>query len=107
MSKVAFIGLGAMGSRMAANLLKAGHEVTVCDLVPEAVKKLASAGAKTAASPKEAAQGNDFVLTMVRDDEASRWRSIGTYRERSLRCLPEGYRREAWRSQHDGCGEAV
>jgi 3-hydroxyisobutyrate dehydrogenase len=72
MSKVAFIGLGAMGSRMAANLLKGDHEVTVCDLVPEAAKKLASAGAKTAASPKEAAQGNDFVLTMVRDDEASR-----------------------------------
>ena len=38
MSKTAFIGLGAMGSPMAANLLKAGHEVTVCDLNPEAVK---------------------------------------------------------------------
>ena len=37
MSKAAFIGLGAMGARMATNLLKAGHEVTVCDLAPEAV----------------------------------------------------------------------
>jgi 3-hydroxyisobutyrate dehydrogenase len=72
MSKAAFIGLGAMGSRMAANLLKAGHEVTVCDLAPEAVKKLADSGAKTAASAREAAEGNDFVLTMVRDDEISR-----------------------------------
>lgn len=72
MSKAAFIGLGAMGSRMAANLLKAGHEVTVCDLAPEAVKRLADAGAKTAASAREAAEGNDFVLTMVRDDEISR-----------------------------------
>jgi len=72
MSKAAFIGLGAMGSRMAANLLKAGYEVTVCDLAPEAVKKLADSGAKTAASAREAAEGNDFVLTMVRDDEISR-----------------------------------
>jgi len=72
MSKTAFIGLCAMGSRMAANLLKAGHEVTVCDLVPEAVKKLADSGAKTAASAREAAEGNEFVLTMVRDDEVSR-----------------------------------
>jgi 3-hydroxyisobutyrate dehydrogenase len=72
MSKAAFIGLGAMGSRTAANLLKAGHEVTVCDLAPDAVKKLADIGAKTAASAREAAEGNDFVLTMVRDDEISR-----------------------------------
>jgi 3-hydroxyisobutyrate dehydrogenase len=72
MSKVAFIGLGAMGSRMAANLLRAGHEVTVCDLIPEATKKLVAAGAKAATSPQWAAQGSDFVLTMVRDDEASR-----------------------------------
>jgi len=72
MSKAAFIGLGAMDSRMAANLLKAGHEVTVCDLAPDAAKKLADFGAKTAASAREAAEGNDFVLTMVRIDEISR-----------------------------------
>ena len=72
MSKAAFIGLGAMGARMATNLLKAGHEVTVCDLAPEAVDKLTCAGAKTAPSAREAAEGNDFVLTMVRDDNISR-----------------------------------
>jgi 3-hydroxyisobutyrate dehydrogenase len=72
MSKAAFIGLGAMGARMATNLLKAGHEVTVCDLAPEAVDKLTRAGAKTAPSAREAAEGNDFVLTMVRDDNISR-----------------------------------
>jgi 3-hydroxyisobutyrate dehydrogenase len=72
MSKAAFIGLGAMGSRMAANLLKAGHEVTVCDLAPEAVKMLTDSGARAAATAREAAEGNDFVLTMVRDDETSR-----------------------------------
>ncbi len=72
MSKAAFIGLGAMGSRMVANLLKAGHEVTVSDLAPAAVEKMAAAGAKTAASAREAAAGSDFVLTMVRDDDISR-----------------------------------
>jgi 3-hydroxyisobutyrate dehydrogenase len=61
-----------MGSRMAANLLKAGHEVTLYDLVPEAAKRLSAAGGRIAASPKGAAEDNDFVLTMVRDDEASR-----------------------------------
>jgi 3-hydroxyisobutyrate dehydrogenase-like beta-hydroxyacid dehydrogenase len=35
MSKVAFLGLGAMGSRMATNLLRAGHELTVWNLTPE------------------------------------------------------------------------
>ena len=71
MSKVAFVGLGAMGSRMAANLLKAGHGVTVCDLAPDAVKKLTDSGARAAADAREAAEGNDFVLAMVRDDEIS------------------------------------
>jgi 3-hydroxyisobutyrate dehydrogenase len=59
MSKVAFLGLGAMGSRMAANLLKAGHE-------------LAASGAKAAATPREAAEGNDFIIAMVSNDEVSR-----------------------------------
>jgi 3-hydroxyisobutyrate dehydrogenase len=72
MSKVAFIGLGAMGSRMATNLLKAGHELTVWNLTPEAARKLAAAGAKAAATPKEAAEGNDFIIAMVSNDEASR-----------------------------------
>src|ERR1700745_2724079 len=72
MSKVAFLGLGAMGSRIAVNLLKAGHELTVWNLTPEAANKLAGSGAKVAASPREAAEGNDFIIAMVSNDEASR-----------------------------------
>jgi 3-hydroxyisobutyrate dehydrogenase len=71
-SKVAFLGLGAMGSRMAVNLLRAGHELTVWNLTPEATQKLAAAGAETAATPREAADGNDFIFAMVSNDEASR-----------------------------------
>ena len=72
MSKIAFLGLGAMGSRMATNLLKAGHEVTVWNLSLEPTKPLVAAGARAAASPRAAAEGNEFVVTMVTNDEASR-----------------------------------
>jgi len=72
MSNVAFLGLGAMGSRMAANLLRAGHALTVWNRRPEAAERLVAMGAKTGATPREAAEGNEFVITMVSDDEASR-----------------------------------
>jgi 3-hydroxyisobutyrate dehydrogenase len=62
MSKVAFLGLGAMGSRMATNLLKAGHELTVWNRVPAAANKLVTSGAKTTATPREAAAGNECSL---------------------------------------------
>lgn len=72
MSKVAFLGLGAMGSRMAVNLLKAGHELTVWNRKPEAAQRLVASGAKSASSPREAAEGNEFVMAIVSDDAASR-----------------------------------
>jgi 3-hydroxyisobutyrate dehydrogenase len=71
MSKVAFLGLGAMGSRMAANLVKAGHEVTVWNRSPAAMKPLADQGARTAASPRAAVEGAEFAITMLTDDKAS------------------------------------
>lgn len=72
MSNVSVLGLGAMGSRMATNLLKAGHSVTVWNRTPEAAAALVTAGAKQAATPKSAVTGADFVIAMVRDDDASR-----------------------------------
>jgi 3-hydroxyisobutyrate dehydrogenase len=79
MSKVAFLGLGAMGSRMATNLLRAGHELTVWNLTPQPMKALIASGAKAATSPREAAEGNDFIMTMVTNDDASRqvWLDAG------------------------------
>lgn len=65
MAKVAFIGLGNMGGPMAANLLKAGHEVTVFDLVPAAVQELEAQGASSADSATEAAKAVDYVITML------------------------------------------
>lgn len=72
MSNVAVLGLGAMGSRMAARLLHAGHQVTVWNRSPVAAEPLLKAGASLAASPREAVTNADFVIGMVRDDEASR-----------------------------------
>jgi 3-hydroxyisobutyrate dehydrogenase len=73
MSKnVALLGLGAMGARMAANLLKADHALTVWNRTPEAAAALVRLGAKQAGTPREAASGADFVFAMLRDDEASR-----------------------------------
>lgn len=65
MSSIAFIGLGSMGAPMALNLVKAGHEVVVFDLVAEAVARLTDAGARAAASAEAAVQGVDIVITML------------------------------------------
>src|ERR1700733_551551 len=72
MMKITVLGLGAMGSRMTVNLLKTGHEVTVWNRTPDTAGALLGAGAKQAPTPREAAVGADFVIAMVRDDEASR-----------------------------------
>jgi len=72
MSHIAVLGLGAMGSRMAANLLAAGHQVTVWNRTPAAAEALVSQGAVQAFTPKQAAEGADFVIAMLRDDVASR-----------------------------------
>jgi 3-hydroxyisobutyrate dehydrogenase len=62
---VAFIGLGNMGSRMAANLLKKGHRLSVFDVHAPAAAKLKALGATVAASPADAARGADAVVTML------------------------------------------
>jgi 3-hydroxyisobutyrate dehydrogenase len=64
--KVGFIGIGNMGWPMAANLVKAGFDVTVCDARPgHAAKFAAEVGGKAAASTVEAATGMDAVITIV------------------------------------------
>ncbi|MDO4291945.1 MAG: 2-hydroxy-3-oxopropionate reductase [Eubacteriales bacterium] len=63
--KIGFIGLGIMGRPMALNLIRAGYELCVCDVVPEAVKKLEEAGADSAATPADVAGMCDMILTML------------------------------------------
>ena len=63
--RVAFLGLGIMGSPMAANLAKAGHEVTVWNRTPRDVE-----GARSASTPAEAARGAEVVWMCVSDTNA-------------------------------------
>lgn len=65
MAKVGFIGLGIMGKPMAKNLLKAGHEVVVYDVVPAGVQEVVATGAKAAASSKAVAEQCALIITMV------------------------------------------
>jgi 3-hydroxyisobutyrate dehydrogenase-like beta-hydroxyacid dehydrogenase len=67
--EVGFIGLGHMGASMAANLIRAGHEVTVYNRTPEKARALVAAGAKVATSVSQASQG-DVLMTMLANDAA-------------------------------------
>jgi 3-hydroxyisobutyrate dehydrogenase len=65
MAKIAFIGLGNMGGPMAANLVKAQHQVFAFDLSAAAVDAAIDKGAKKAASAAEAVKGAEVVVTML------------------------------------------
>lgn len=67
--KVGLIGLGNMGSGMAASLLKGGHDVTVYNRTPSKAQALVGQGARYAAQVADACRG-DAVITMLADDHA-------------------------------------
>jgi 3-hydroxyisobutyrate dehydrogenase-like beta-hydroxyacid dehydrogenase len=70
MSKIAFLGLGMMGSRMATRLLGAGHELTVWNRTSARAAPLVRLGATLASRPAEAAAGAEFVITMLAAPDA-------------------------------------
>lgn len=72
MAKVAVVGLGAMGSRIAARLLDAGHDVVVWNRSPEKAGPLVERGASRADSPAATAREAEAVLVMVADPAALR-----------------------------------
>jgi len=65
MMRLGFVGVGAMGGRMAPHLVRAGHEVSVVDVSAEAVARAVAAGAKEASGPAELAATCDAVLTSL------------------------------------------
>lgn len=78
MAKVAFLGLGVMGYPMAGHLVKAGHEVTVYNRTTEKAEVWASEhGGSYAKTPREAAQGQDFVMACVGNDDDLRSVCLG------------------------------
>ena len=78
MAHVAFIGLGRMGHGMAGRYLEAGFTVAVWNRNKSKADDLIARVARWAASPADAADGADAVVTMVADDEASRAVWLGT-----------------------------
>ena len=68
--RLGFIGLGAMGSRMAQRLLAAGYDLTVHDRTRERARPLEQSGAKFAPTPKRLAAAVDVVLSSLPDDAA-------------------------------------
>jgi 3-hydroxyisobutyrate dehydrogenase len=79
MAKVAFLGLGVMGYPMAGHLkAKGGHEVTVYNRTFEKAEKWAGQfGGKAAKTPKQASEGQDFVMCCVGNDDDLRQVTLG------------------------------
>ena len=78
MAKVAFLGLGTMGYPMAGHLVKAGHDVTVYNRTATKAEKWASEhGGASAATPKAAAKGAEFVMACVGNDDDLRSVCLG------------------------------
>jgi 3-hydroxyisobutyrate dehydrogenase-like beta-hydroxyacid dehydrogenase len=69
--KIGFLGLGGMGAAMAANLIRAGHQVTVWNRSPAAAEPLVELGAIAATSPVRAFDV-ELVISMLADDKATR-----------------------------------
>lgn len=67
---IGFVGTGLMGSRMAANLMDAGHDLVVFNRTPEKMQPLVERGAQPADSPADAAARTEIVITMVSTPEA-------------------------------------
>src|SRR5512133_806761 len=68
--KVGFVGLGHMGSGIAANLLKSGHALTVYNRTRSRAEPLQSLRATVVNTPGEAAAGAEVIFTMLADDRA-------------------------------------
>ena len=79
MAKVAFLGLGVMGYPMAGHLKnKGGHDVTVYNrTAAKAEKWVAQHGGKSAPTPRQAAEGQDFVMCCVGNDDDLRQLTLG------------------------------
>jgi 3-hydroxyisobutyrate dehydrogenase len=75
--RIAFFGLGTMGSGMARRLLAAGFPLTVYNRNPDKAAPLVAEGAAIAGSPREAAAEAAFIISMVADDNASHGMWLG------------------------------
>jgi 3-hydroxyisobutyrate dehydrogenase-like beta-hydroxyacid dehydrogenase len=98
MTALAVAGLGAMGSRIAARLVTAGHEVTVSNRSAGKAEPLAGLGAFPAATPAQAASRAEVLITMVADPAALR----ATSADSQARCRSQEARRTAVPARQGG-----
>ncbi len=91
MRRIAFLGLGNMGTGMAARLLAAGHAVTVYNRSPRRAAPLRPLGATVATTPRAAAEGAEIIFSMVGDDAASRHMWLGRDGALGARTAPRAF----------------
>lgn len=101
MAKVAFIGLGRMGSGMARRLLDGGHQLRVFNRTKARADDLVGRGAVQCATPREACEGVDAVVSMVTDDQASREIWNGTRGVLAAQFAPAAFAIECSTLSHD------
>lgn len=68
--KIGLVGLGRMGSAIAARLAEGGNEMTVWNRTPSKTAPLIALGARLAETPKDLAESTDFIVTMLKDEAA-------------------------------------
>lgn len=86
---IGFIGLGIMGRPMARNLMAAGFELTVLDVVQAPMEELVAEGAHVGVSPRDVAAGTDVLITMLPDSPQVQEVYLG--RDGALEALREGW----------------
>ena len=86
--KIGFIGLGNMGSAIARNLIKVGHELTVYNRTRSRAEPFLSLGAKIAETPREAIGDAEVLITMLADDAAVEDVLCGS---RNAKCNPDEF----------------
>jgi 3-hydroxyisobutyrate dehydrogenase len=99
--RVAFLGLGAMGSGMAARLIAAGHSLAVYNRTPARALPFAKLGARVEDSPRAAAQNADIIVGMTADDESSRAVWLGDHGALAAQNAPDALAIECSTLSHD------
>ena len=99
--RIAFLGLGLMGSGMAARLVAAGHAVTVYNRTASRAEPLQRLGARVADSPRAAAQNADVIVGMTADDDSSRYMWLGEAGALSAANAPDALAIECSTLSHD------
>jgi 3-hydroxyisobutyrate dehydrogenase len=99
--RVAFLGLGAMGSGMATRLISAGHTLAVYNRSPARALPFAKLGARVEDSPRAAAHNADIIIGMTADDESSRAMWLGASGALAASNAPDALAIECSTLSHD------